>query len=218
MIQLFVLLAFPAIGCGQFNFDPMLIARSMLLATRDQLKTLKSKIKVSFVLLPEQRNVYDAFVQCVNEIEAIDLNVTAKLPMTKKDDRLSLPFDRKSKFSKNENSRLISFPFFLAVKITLIGSNDHDLIKCKDEIHRLVDTYFTKTRQNRPQLLDWPQNVIEKYYVYCLKLRVIPAIDFDNETLELMGTKDAVVLCCCFSRIETSAMFRYMKLRNISLN
>jgi hypothetical protein len=41
-------------------------------------------------------------------------------------------------------------------------------------------------------MLDWPQKTISNYYDYCLKQRVIPTLDLENTTLELIGAKDAV--------------------------
>lgn len=70
----------------------------MLFELRTQLKTLKSKMNVSIVLLPEQKHVYDAFVQCLKSIENIDLSVTAKVPSTKKDDQSSILFEKRSIF------------------------------------------------------------------------------------------------------------------------
>ena len=68
----------------------------MLFHIRDQLKSLKSKMNISVVLLPEQKHVYDAFIQRLKEIENIDLSVTAKLPSTKKDNQSSILFEKKS--------------------------------------------------------------------------------------------------------------------------
>lgn len=102
------------------------------------------------------------------------------------------------------------------VRITLISSNDKDLIKCKNEIVRLVDSYSTDTQHSKQDLLDWTQDAIDKYYAYCLKLRVIPTIDLDKTTLELTGTKDAVVFSCWVFLFRTFEIFRYTKRRNIS--
>jgi hypothetical protein len=42
-------------------------------------------------------------------------------------------------------------------------------------------------------MIDWSQNTINQYYNYCLKQHVIPTLDFDTYTLELVGPKDAVI-------------------------
>lgn len=42
------------------------------------------------------------------------------------------------------------------------------------------------------EALDWPQDVIRKYYTYCLERQVMPTLDLQNATLDLYGPKDAV--------------------------
>jgi O-acetyl-ADP-ribose deacetylase (regulator of RNase III) len=66
------ILAFPSIGCGQLGRDPKIIAEHMIGETYRQLKALQSPLIVSFVLLPEQKNVYDAFADQLSVIKSID--------------------------------------------------------------------------------------------------------------------------------------------------
>jgi len=67
------ILAFPSIGCGQLGYDPKLIAEYMIGETYRQLKTLlASQLDVSFVLLPEQQNVFQAFVDQLNIVQSIN--------------------------------------------------------------------------------------------------------------------------------------------------
>jgi len=67
------ILAFPSIGCGQLGHDPKIIAEHMIGETYRQLKTsLQSQLIVSFVLLPEQKNVYDAFTDQLSIVQSID--------------------------------------------------------------------------------------------------------------------------------------------------
>ncbi len=68
----------------------------MLHETRNQLKAAKSKMHISFVLLADQINVYDAFVKCLNEMESIDMSISHTTSSKKNDEQLSIPFDRKS--------------------------------------------------------------------------------------------------------------------------
>ena len=57
----------------------------MLSETHHQLKTLvQSQLIVSFVLLPSQKNVYDAFVNQLHAMPSID------------DTPTTIPFDRRS--------------------------------------------------------------------------------------------------------------------------
>ena len=69
----------------------------MLKETRNQLKAAKIKMNISYVLLKSQLAVYDAFVKCLNEMEALDVTVKPKVAPRKDVYATSVPFDRKSK-------------------------------------------------------------------------------------------------------------------------
>jgi O-acetyl-ADP-ribose deacetylase (regulator of RNase III) len=78
-------LAFPSIGCGHLGHDPKIISEHMIGETYRQLKnSFQSQLIVSFVLLPEQKNVYDAFADRLNMIQHND------------DTPTSIPFDKQS--------------------------------------------------------------------------------------------------------------------------
>ena len=62
-----VIVAFPSIGCGQLGFDPNTIAQHMIAETHQNLKhAIQSSLTVSFVLLPDQQKIYDAFINQLN--------------------------------------------------------------------------------------------------------------------------------------------------------
>ena len=66
-------------------------------------------------------------------------------------------------------------------------------MKCKQEIINLAHSFPVSTKlTNKRDMLDWRQKTIYTYYEFCLKQHVIPTLDLDNVTLELVGTKDAV--------------------------
>ncbi len=54
-------IAFPAIGCGQFNVDENIVANEMLFEAQKQLLTANVLLQIIFVILPDQTNVYEAF-------------------------------------------------------------------------------------------------------------------------------------------------------------
>ncbi|CAF3324526.1 unnamed protein product [Rotaria sp. Silwood2] len=157
-------LAFPSIGCGQLGYDPKLIAEYMIDETYRQLKTsVHSQLIVSFVLLPGQQSVYDAFSDRLNAIQIIENKPT------------SISFDKQT------------------VKIKLIGLNKNELIECQNKIKQLARSCSLKLHlTDKTDMADWSQDIIQKYYNYCLQKRVIPAIDIQNFILDLIGPKDAV--------------------------
>ena len=79
-------LAFPSIGCGQLGHDPKIIAEFMIGEIYQLLKiSLQTPMEVSFVLLPDQKNVYDAFVNQLKMMSNVD------------DTPTSIPFDKQSR-------------------------------------------------------------------------------------------------------------------------
>ncbi|CAF3865378.1 unnamed protein product [Rotaria magnacalcarata] len=168
-------MAFHAVGCGKMNFDASTIAKYMLRETRKELIKIKIKMNISFVLLPSEQNVYDQFVKYLNQMETVDPLVSHKSPTKKQDDQSTMTYDRK------------------IVKITLISSIENHLLKCKQDIMDLAQSFSTKSQiTNKDDILNWSQDTINKYYDYCLKQGVIPTLDLENVSLELAGPKDAV--------------------------
>ncbi|CAF1335504.1 unnamed protein product [Rotaria sp. Silwood1] len=157
-------IAFPSIGCGQLGFDPKLIAEYMIGETYEQLKnTVHSTLIVSFVLLPGQKNVYDAFTDRLNKIQMID------------DKPTSISFDKQ------------------IVRIKLTGSNNSQLIEYRNTIKQLAQSCSLKLHlTDKTDMTDWSQDTIQRYYDYCLHRQVIPKLDLQNSTLDLIGPKDAV--------------------------
>jgi hypothetical protein len=69
----------------------------MLDETQIQLKTINSKMDVSFILLPSQQNVYDEFNKYLNSIQTLP-TTTSKISSTRQtNDQLKIPYDEKSK-------------------------------------------------------------------------------------------------------------------------
>ncbi|CAM4906998.1 unnamed protein product [Rotaria socialis] len=157
-------IAFPSIGCGQLGHDPKLIAEYMIAETYRQLNILvHSQFVVSFVLLPEQRNVYDAFSDRLNQLQTVENKPT------------SISFDKQ------------------IVRIKLTGTNNNQLIEYQNKIKQLAQSSSVNAHlTDKNDMSDWPQDVIQKYYDYCLQRRVIPTLDIENSILDLKGSKDAV--------------------------
>jgi hypothetical protein len=65
-------IAFPAIGCGQFNCDSNFVAHTLITAVAYNLKQQPSlKLDVYFVIQQHKQNVFDAFR---NELKALKTN------------------------------------------------------------------------------------------------------------------------------------------------
>ncbi|CAF3645504.1 unnamed protein product [Rotaria sordida] len=183
-------LAFPSVGCGKLGFDPSIIAKYMIDETHVQLINNTSNIDVSFILLPSQQNVYDAFVKHLNTIQTHSKNLSKQNPKNKTNHHSKIPYEEK------------------IIEITLISSNTNYLTKCKNDILELSHLYLFKTRlTDKHDMIDWSQNTINQYYDYCLKQHVIPTLDFDTLSLELIGPKDAVHEAeKCFYELTTETL------------
>ncbi|CAM4964904.1 unnamed protein product [Rotaria socialis] len=165
-------LAFPSVGCGKLGFDPSTIAQHMIDETEAQLISNKSTLNVSFILVREQQNVYDAFVKYLNTIQR---SVIQQSPKSNTNQHLKIPYDEK------------------IIEITLIGSNNNQLDQCKNDILELANSCLFKTRlTDKQDMMDWPQNTINTYYDHCLTQHVVPTLNFNTLSIELVGPKDAV--------------------------
>ena len=69
----------------------------MIDETQIQLLTNQSKIDVSFILLPNQQNVYDEFTKYLNGIRTAPATASKALPTRKNDKQLKITYDEKSK-------------------------------------------------------------------------------------------------------------------------
>jgi hypothetical protein len=157
----------------------------MIGETYRQLKSsLSSQLIVSFVLLPEQQNVFRAFADQLNTVQSID------------DTPTSIVFDKQSiqiKIKFCDVQCLLFSIFILAVKITLISTNDSALIECQNKINILARSCSTKLDlADSNDIADWSQASIQKYYEYCLERRVIPTLDIQKRVVSLVGPKNAV--------------------------
>ena len=193
-------LAFPSIGCGKLGFDPSIIAKHMISETKKQLTDKNLEMNISFVILSNQRNVYDEFVKYLNTIQEHSMTTSESLEKTKMKYQSKIPYDEKSNISL-----LFCFCFFIekfnslfwfiVVEITLTGSDMNCLKKCTNDIQKLSHFYlFTRRLSNKHDLKHWSQDAINQYYDSCLKQHVIPKFDLDTSLLELVGPKDAVIL------------------------
>lgn len=54
-------LPFPSIGCGQLNIDKNVIANEMLVEAQNQVFAANILLRIVFVILPEQIEVFEAF-------------------------------------------------------------------------------------------------------------------------------------------------------------
>ncbi|CAF0989356.1 unnamed protein product [Adineta ricciae] len=184
----FTTIAFPSIGCGQLGYNPKLIAEHMIGEAYKSLKVLtQSRLSISFVLLPEASTVYDAFADQMATIQN-----KIHIPST-------IPFDKQT------------------IRIKLTGPTVHDLSQCQNKIKQLAQSYSFKLHlSDKDDVGDWSQDTIRKYYEYCLQKRVIPTLDIQRATLDLVGPRDAVMEADRYFLQLTNEMLRTTRIKVIS--
>ena len=190
-------LAFPSVGCGKLGCDPATVAKHMIDETRTQLLAYKGAMTVSFVLLASQQDVYDRFVQYLNNIPIVDGTATRK-PHRRPDGTQQRAMQWMDKgtmiaveypLSVDHSLRL----FVLVVEITLTSSNKNHLVKCKSDITELAESASTISElKDKKDMNDWSQNTVEKFCQRCLEIHVRPTLDFDQLSVRLEGPKHAV--------------------------
>lgn len=95
----FLLSAFPSVGAGKLNIDPQIVAKAMVEEAYSQLATNSNTLDVFFVLLPDQKAVYDAFVQHLRSLPGSVINARTKTQPKSK--ATVIQYDQKS----NERAR-----------------------------------------------------------------------------------------------------------------
>lgn len=92
-----ILPAFPSVGCGKLGFDPAIIAQHMIDETQAQLLKMGNQLHVSFVLLADQKNVYDEFVKYLNASKSS--SASASIAPTTSNGLTKMSYDEKGNTS-----------------------------------------------------------------------------------------------------------------------
>ena len=157
-----VIVAFPSIGCGQLGFDPNTIAQHMIAETHQNLKhAIQSSLTVSFVLLPDQQKIYDAFINQLNVCRLAN------------DAPINMPFEKQS---IPTNARRLSIAHYVVVVFRSSCEDTCDRLRpsgldrrCQTKVQDLARSASHKVHgTDRTDMADWSQSTVQKYYEYCL--------------------------------------------------
>ena len=81
----------------------------------------------------------------------------------------------------------------VVVKITLTSPDKNSLKVAQKKIEQLARTCSDEKRlTENTELIDWPQETIKTYYLFCLQKNVLPTMKIGQGTLDLLGPKEAV--------------------------
>ncbi|CAF1246118.1 unnamed protein product, partial [Didymodactylos carnosus] len=143
--------AFPAIGCGKFGCPVDIVAKEMIFEAKKQLEKTKLNLRISFVMLKEQQNVFREFSNAISIIQ-------------RKEDAFA------------QISHKLS-----SISITLKSYSKGNIIKCQQAIELFFNNFKMVSDiniENSLKILD--QSTINAFYKYCMDNCIIPTVDNNN--------------------------------------
>ncbi|CAF1007757.1 unnamed protein product [Didymodactylos carnosus] len=188
-------ISFPALGCGNFGCSANVIADTMINETKSQLKNLKKTIIVSFVLLAQQKTVYDEFCNQLNP-RLIDNNKSGLFNRAAK--VISGYFSTNTQDNATSSSESENIEYFdqeiVQITLTTSAENKDALSECRQAIEKQSKSGTLKKEwKDKQDMRNWTQQTINKYYIYCLERKILPQLDIINGHLQLNGLKESVL-------------------------
>ena len=81
----------------------------------------------------------------------------------------------------------------VVVRIALTGPNESSLKEAQKKIEQIARACSDEKRlTENTELVDWPQETIKTYFLFCLQKSVLPTMNIVKGTLDLLGPKEAV--------------------------
>ncbi|CAF3851388.1 unnamed protein product [Rotaria sordida] len=158
-------IAFPAIGCGKYNFDKNIVANEMLIEAQTQLLSANVLLQINFVILPDENDVFDTF--------------QAKLKSLQKG-------DTEIKDTQNVYS-------FTKLTITILSNSIEKQEECKTALNNYVQQSCSVIEHcNESALKKWTQPAINAFYKYCSHRLVVLDIKILIGYCKLFGSKESV--------------------------
>lgn len=79
------------------------------------------------------------------------------------------------------------------LKISLTGPDRTLLTQIQQQIEILARSCSSEVHlTDKIDLIDWSQETIKTFFVFCLQKNVVPTMKIDDGTLDLLGPKEAV--------------------------
>ncbi len=156
--------------------DEAILAKEMVTEAKRQLEINKLELKISFVLLPEQKTLYEQFVDYF-QIDQ-NANVYFDWPMT-------------GKIKESITKRLV---FNLVIEITLIKMNEEGVARCQERILKYLSRCVRSIKLTHPTGIfhSWDQHTINAFYKYCKDRYVLPKLDETQNEIELIGPASGI--------------------------
>ncbi|CAF1056140.1 unnamed protein product [Rotaria sp. Silwood1] len=181
--------AFPAIGCGLIQCPVNIVAHAMIDATITKLKETMLYFTVSFVILPNQFNVYQGFANKLASIKQSSETFG------------SVPYS----FSK--------------LTLTFTAKQERNLKKCLSDIESHINTCTQiKCREKEENLDIWTQQLVLIFYKYCLDHYIWPTINLEQKKVILIGEKTSIDDADKYFLELTTQALKQTQLDNISRN
>ncbi|CAF1122545.1 unnamed protein product [Didymodactylos carnosus] len=209
-------ISFPAIGCGNFGCSIDDISQMMIDAAKQQLVKLQTNLQVSFVIFPQQQQVYDEFCKCINPKQSsIHEGVTSHIKRA-----MMNVFSKDGGGSQRESTPLKIMMFdkdVVKITLTISANNEDKLLMCKNMIEVLSKTCSSKSdMKDKSDMRKWSQQTLNKYYKYCLDRKVLPTLDVFSGNIQLNGPKEFVSDCEKYFYEVTTDTLRQHQIQAIS--
>ena len=171
--------------------DAKFVSETLLMAAADFLKNCPMKLLVSFVVIPDQRNVFDAFTASLKTISRDFHSSTGVLRSGQ-----SLRYTSKSNHFQPSVLWITRTERIFDISVTtisLFAASPSVLNECETRIKEYVAKITeTISVQNSSSLANWTDSTLENYYKSCIEVDVLPNIDLSRHTITLVGLKEDV--------------------------
>ncbi|CAF3357209.1 unnamed protein product [Rotaria socialis] len=159
-------IAFPSIGCGGYNFDKTVVAHEMLTEAQRQLISANVLLKINFIILPNETDVFGIFQSKLESLQA-------GRGTTRQDDHITYNFT--------------------TLTITIISNTIEKQEECRMALEDYVQKSISVSEQHDLSgLKKWTQPTIDSFYMYCFQRLVIPEMDIHTGYCKLFGSKESV--------------------------
>ncbi|CAF2131733.1 unnamed protein product [Rotaria magnacalcarata] len=158
-------IAFPAIGCGKFNFDKNIVANEMLVEAQRQLLSANVLLQINFVILPTQNDVFEIFQAKLESLQKGNVEIN----------------DIQMEYS------------FTTLTITIISNSLDKQEECKKALNNHVRTSISVREHYKQHVLKkWTQPAINAFYKFCFHQQVVPDMSIVIGCVKLFGSKESV--------------------------
>ncbi|CAF2651673.1 unnamed protein product [Rotaria sp. Silwood2] len=158
-------IAFPAIGCGKYNFDKNIVANEMLIEAQTQLLSANVLLQINFVILPTENDVFNIFQAKLESLQKGNVEI---------------------------NDTQIEYNL-TTITTTIISNSTDKQEECKKALNSHVNkSILVREHCQQHVLKKWTQPAINAFYKYCFHQHVVLDMNILIGYCKLSGSKESV--------------------------